>query len=154
MVKCLFFHFGLVLWLDFPGGASGKESTCQGGRCRRCRFDLYVRKIPGSKKWQFTPVFLLGKLPGGLQFRGVTKSWTGLSKWALDGLLRPLTSKLFFFSLPSHPSSRQKNATQSLNKTGICGLHWISRNQTYRPVLGEEGQLISTNIPIYLSNST
>ena len=58
------------------------------------------------------------------------------------------------FSLPSHSTSRQKKATWSLNKTGSCGLHWISPKQTYRPILGEEeGQLISTNIPIYFSNS-
>ena len=25
--------------MDFPGGAGGKEPTCQQRRCRRCRFD-------------------------------------------------------------------------------------------------------------------
>ena len=37
----------------FPGGASGKESTCQ---CRRCRFSPWIRKIPWRRKWQPTPV--------------------------------------------------------------------------------------------------
>ena len=31
----------------FPGGTSGEESTCQCRRCKRCRFDPWVRKIPG-----------------------------------------------------------------------------------------------------------
>ena len=30
----------------FPGGASGKEPTCQFKRCERCGFDPLVRKIP------------------------------------------------------------------------------------------------------------
>ena len=32
----------------FPGGASGKEPTCQCQRCERCRFDPWVGKIPGE----------------------------------------------------------------------------------------------------------
>ena len=35
-----------------------KESTCQ---CRRCKYDPWVGKIPWSRKWQATPVFLPGK---------------------------------------------------------------------------------------------
>ena len=42
-------------------GDTGKESTCQ---CRRLRFDPGVRKIPWSRKWQPTPVFLPGKSLG------------------------------------------------------------------------------------------
>ena len=48
----------------FPGGASGKEHTCQ---CRRYKihgFDPRVGKIPWRRKWQPTPVFLLGKSYG------------------------------------------------------------------------------------------
>jgi len=41
----------------FPGGSDGKESTCQ---CRRCGFNPWVRKIPWRRKWQLTPIFLLG----------------------------------------------------------------------------------------------
>ena len=51
---------------------SGKESTFQFMRCKRCRFDLWVGKIPCRRKWQPTPVFLPGESswteePGGLQ---------------------------------------------------------------------------------------
>ena len=41
--------FGLPSWL------SSKESTCQ---YRRCGFNPWVGKIPWSRKWQPTPVFL------------------------------------------------------------------------------------------------
>ena len=45
---------GLPRWL------SGKESAYQN---RRLGFDPWVRKIPWRRKWQPTPVFLLGKIP-------------------------------------------------------------------------------------------
>ena len=38
-----------------------KESTCWCRRCRRHRFDCWVRKIPWRKAWQPTPVFLPGE---------------------------------------------------------------------------------------------
>ena len=52
--------------LGFPGGASGKESACQ---CRRCRFNPWVRKIPG-RKFQSIPVFLPGKAHGQRSLAG------------------------------------------------------------------------------------
>ena len=42
----------------------GKGSTCQCGRCKKCRFEPWVRKIPWSRKWQPTPAFLPGKSHG------------------------------------------------------------------------------------------
>ena len=58
-----------------PRWLSDKESTCQCKRCRRLRFDLWVRKIPWRRKWQPTPEFLPGESHGqrslgGLQFMG------------------------------------------------------------------------------------
>ena len=44
--------------------ALGKESTCQCRRCKRCRFNPWVRKIPWSRKWQHIPVFFPGKFHG------------------------------------------------------------------------------------------
>ena len=67
----------------FPGGTSGKESTCQCRRLMRHRFDPWIRKIPSDKKWQPTPVFLPGKSDGQMSqvgnSLGVTKHWTWLS---------------------------------------------------------------------------
>ena len=45
----------------FPSGSDSKESTCQCRRYKRYGFNLWVRKIPWRKKWQPTPLFLLGK---------------------------------------------------------------------------------------------
>ena len=50
---------GILRWL------SGKESTC-----RRYEFDLWFGKIPWSRKWQPTPVFLPGKSHGQRRLAG------------------------------------------------------------------------------------
>ena len=50
--------FGLPRW------RSGKDSACQCKRLKRLGFNLWVRKIPWRRKWQPTPVFLLGKSHG------------------------------------------------------------------------------------------
>ena len=60
--------FGLSRWLR------GKESSCQ---CRRHEFNPWVRKIPWRRKWQPTPVFLLGnpwtEKACGATLHGVTR---------------------------------------------------------------------------------
>ena len=33
--------------MDFPGGTSGKEPSCQCKRCKKCGFDPWVRESPG-----------------------------------------------------------------------------------------------------------
>ena len=43
------------------GGTSGKESACQSRRYKRPGFDSCIEKIPWSRRWQSTPVFLPGK---------------------------------------------------------------------------------------------
>ena len=57
-----------------PRWHSGKESTCQCRRHRRCGSHPWVGKIPWSRKWQATPVFLPGKFyaeePGGQRSMG------------------------------------------------------------------------------------
>ena len=53
-----------IILLSFPGGSNGKESAPQCRRHKRCRFDLWVRKIPWSRKAQPAPVFLPGKFHG------------------------------------------------------------------------------------------
>ena len=77
----------LTRWL------SGKKSTCQ---YRRHRFNPWVRKIPWSRKWQATLVFLPGKFhgqssleePGG---HGVTESRTRLCNWEHQEFKRQAT---------------------------------------------------------------
>ena len=45
---------------DFPGGSKGKEFACKGGD----GFDTWVGKIPWTREWLSTPVFLPGELYG------------------------------------------------------------------------------------------
>ena len=53
---------------------SGKESTCQCRRLKRCGFELWVGKIPWTRKWQPIPVLLPGKFHG-------QSSLVGYSPW-------------------------------------------------------------------------
>ena len=53
--RCLRVRFGLLWWL------SGKEPPWQ---CRRCEFDPWIGKTPRKRKWQPTPILLLGKSHG------------------------------------------------------------------------------------------
>ena len=41
-----------------PGGASGKEPSCQCRGCKRCGFDPWVGKILWRRAWQPIPVFM------------------------------------------------------------------------------------------------
>ena len=47
------------IW-GFPGGASNKGSTCQYSKRKRCGFHPWIVKIPWSRNWQPTMVFLPG----------------------------------------------------------------------------------------------
>ena len=49
---------------------SGNASTCQYRRLSRLVLDLWVRKVPGSRRWQPTPVFLPGKFHGQKSLAG------------------------------------------------------------------------------------
>ena len=55
-----------------PGGSSGKESTCQCRRCKRCGFDPWVSKIPWKRKWHPTVVLSPGKFHGQRSLVGYT----------------------------------------------------------------------------------
>ena len=46
----------------FPGGTRDKEPIWQCRRCKRCRFDPWVEKIPRRRTWQLTLLFLPGEL--------------------------------------------------------------------------------------------
>ena len=63
---------------DFLGGANGKESTCQGRRCKKGGFNPWVGKISWSRNWHSTPVFLPGKFHG-------QRSLVGYSPWGHKG---------------------------------------------------------------------
>ena len=47
-----------IITMGFPGGTSGKNSTCQCMRCKSHSFYPWVGKVPWRRKWQPTPMFL------------------------------------------------------------------------------------------------
>ena len=76
-VCIVYLHYALTRppqWVDFPGAASGEESTCQCRRCKGCRLHPWVRKTPWSRRRQSTPLSLPGKLHG-------QRSLAGYSTW-------------------------------------------------------------------------
>ena len=75
---CLVFSLSPIAmgFLGFPKWFSCKESTCQ---CRRHEFDPWVRKIPWSRKWLLTPVFLPKEFHG-------QRSLVGYSPWSCKEL--------------------------------------------------------------------
>ena len=54
----------------FPGGASGKEPACQCRRCKGCRFNPRVVKIPWRTASQPPPVSLPGESHGVTSLAG------------------------------------------------------------------------------------
>ena len=68
---------GLPWWL------SSKESTCQ---CKSHRFDFWIGKIPGRRKWQPTLIFLPEKTHG-------QRSLAGYSPWGRKRVGHDLVTK-------------------------------------------------------------
>ena len=67
-------YISVYILSGFWGGVSGKEPTCQCRRCKRLRFNPWVRKIPWRRVRQPTKVFLPGKFYG-------QRSLVGYSPW-------------------------------------------------------------------------
>ena len=88
--------------MGFPGGANGKEPTCQCRRQKRCRFAPWVGKIPWRRSWQPTPVFLPGESQG-------QRSLEGYSPWGHKE--SDMTEQLRKHTL----STLDKNSTFTLN---------------------------------------
>ena len=74
-----FYWLYSVCCMGFPGGISGKELACQCRRHKRRGFNPWVRKIPWSREWQPTLIFLLRKFHG--QWSLVGYSPWGLEEW-------------------------------------------------------------------------
>ena len=65
-----------AVWGDFPGGTRSKEPSCQCKRHEWCSLNTCVGKIPWSRAWQPTPIFLPGESHG-------QGSLAGYSPWGL-----------------------------------------------------------------------
>ena len=79
------------VYFSLTGGSDSKESTCQ---CGRPEFNPWVRKIPWSRKWQPTPVFLPGEFHGQRSLVGTVH---GLAESDTTEQLTHTQSLLYFF---------------------------------------------------------
>ena len=61
--------------MGFPGDPRSKESASQCKKHKRCRLNPWVGKIPWTRKWLHTAVFLPGKPHG-------QRSLEGYSPWS------------------------------------------------------------------------
>ena len=64
---CITTNWKILKEMGFPGSSDGKESAHQ---CRRCRFNPWVRKIPWTREWQPTVVFLPREFHGQRNLEG------------------------------------------------------------------------------------
>ena len=67
----IFMDYGVTC---FPGGTSGKESTCHAVVARNMGLTSGLGRFPWSRKWPSIPVFLPGKFHG-------QRSLAGYSSW-------------------------------------------------------------------------
>ena len=90
-----------------PRWLSDKEAACQSKRCRRRGSNPWVVKIPWSRKWQPTAIFLLGKLHG-------QRSLAVCCPWGCKEL--DMTEQLSMHALPKNKSIHLfKKHTATLN---------------------------------------
>ena len=82
-------YFVCYGWL--PRWNSGKKSTCQWRRYKRCVFETWVGKTPWSRKWQPTPVFLSGKFHGQ---RSLAATVEGVREHQHDWLSRDILDNI------------------------------------------------------------
>ena len=83
---------GRLRWLR------SKESICQCRSQWKHRFDLWLRIILWKRKWQPTPVFLLGLSHGQKSLESYSpKSWTRLSNWAHNYLKHQIKNTILFY---------------------------------------------------------
>ena len=87
-----------------PRWLSGKESACQ---CRRHEFNPWVGKMPWSRKWQPTPVFLPGKSHGQRSLvdysppghgESDTTKWLSMNRGIIAQHIKLRTLPFIFFS--------------------------------------------------------
>ena len=86
---------------SLPWWLSGKEITCQ---WRRQGFNLWVRKIPWSSKWQPTPVFLPGEYHGQRSLVGYSPC--GCKRVRLDSVNKQQQKSNKTCILPLHLGTR------------------------------------------------
>ena len=132
-------------FLGFPKWFSCKESTCQ---CRRHEFDPWVRKIPWSRKWLLTPVFLPKEFHG-------QRSLVGYSPWSHreSDMTEGLTLSHFHFLLPTNYSAMFHTQEFPFLTHEVLTWHTLSchHKSSFRTNLGSHNSLsLSFCVPMVL----
>ena len=108
--------------LNCSGGAAGKESAC---RCRRHRFDPWLRKIPWSRKWQSTLVCLPEKSPGAWWGLQSVRSQRGWHNWAHTGWLNLFKVSTTHLFCKTHWTF-QRSEWSLFHRGWTCDEAWVS----------------------------
>ena len=103
-----------------PRWQSGKESACQCKRCKKCGFDLWVGNIP--RKWQPTPVFMLGKFHG--QRNQVGYSPWDHKEWDMTKVTEHTHMPMCMNGVGSHALFQRICPTQGSNLGLLSLLRW------------------------------
>ena len=139
--------------LQLPGWLSGKEPACQYRRCKRCRFDPWIRKISWSRKWQPIPVVMPGKSQDRgawwAAVHGVTRvrhDWVTEYRahpricphrsrfWGATLVLLFVAKHYIYISLIHVPTDMKYERQEDANKESLYTLNDITNNsETFLP---------------------
>ena len=122
---------GTVVSYDSPGASqlalSGKESTCQCRRHKRCESDPWVGKIPWRRAWQPAPAFLPGESP-----------------WTEEWIKKICYTRFLFQKKESYDNLR--NLWDNIKHTNICIIGvWKKDREKGAENLFEE--IVTENVP-------
>ena len=138
--------------IGLPKWSGGKELACQCKRHKRRSFNPWVGKIPWSRKWQPTPVFLPEKFHGQRSLVGYsawgrkesdttehTHTHTGLKSFLsllVSGGISPVFS--CFFNLRScscHQVSAQIRLQVGLHELRLISQVWADLCRVYKDLI-------------------
>ena len=116
-----------------------KQSACQCRRCKRHRFDPWVGKIPWSRKWRPTPVFLPGESHGQRSLMGyspaghieldMTEHTYTHSIFPLYFINKHRDSCSWVTNTETHKTSVQFSSVQSLSRVQLFATPWTAAHQ-------------------------
>ena len=126
----------------FAGGTSGKESTYQCRKHKSHGLNPWVEKMPWSRKWRPTPVFLPGEFHGErslVTVQGAIRSHMLLSNWAL----------VDFSMLIAHPQQSQPKMFPDIFQ---YPLGERAENHSQLRITEPQKQILKAEIPKFILN--
>ena len=119
--------------MGFPGGASGKEPTCQCRRCERRGFNRWVGKILWRRAWQPTPIFLPGESQGQRSLVGYSPRGHKESD---------MTEATLHTHTHTHMCNVQKSTVEGLRERYNKAEEGCTEEMTLEPVHRSRGSLV------------